>query len=666
MSLSVDLAPIADVSSAGSVSYVGFSTGYQTLADDSDSTYTQLSSLTSAKQTVRVAPMVTCRAIEQVVLSWRVANAPGTFENEGQETRAGVRIGGVDYASDWEEQTYTIVARSKPWSTDPSTGLPWTRSGLDAAEWFIEQKDDSGDPSDPSSSRFYRLRVTPTYIAASSDLARVRDIASRELERRRKAARVVEISAPTAKGLGLRPLDRVAVEHWASRGPDGQPHGPRDWQRWQGLVRSLKIQPEAAAGEVRLQLEDWRRMALLLYDGGATPLTPGAIANGVPRILRGNALTFSRASVAYAPDPASGLISEAQIDEELLTADAAGPWQIHEGERTNYLLDSSNSRGVAAAAGWSITSVTNGSSLLWDPDLSGQTFLFNASTDQLEQTTGTLPQHVCLSLDHLCSGADPIRWSARRSSDSQWFRASDATWHGSEQINVATASASWRRDHWHLDLGGSTTLFLRLRGPSSGTAEVGHAQTEEGRYPTSRILTEGATVTRAAASREYAWTTATRLLLAAQGGLALAVQTEWDAAEVPSGRRTLLSLVHDADNGLWFGWDATDGLVLEIEVAGTTYTASTPWSPVAGTTYRVGAFWCSSRGELGNTAYTLNVCLDGVLGTADVAAASMTEAASGDLEVGSLAGADHWDGGWRELRTVQYVPTAGELGRGLR
>lgn len=667
MSLSVDLAPIADVSVTGSHSYVGFSTGYETLADDSDATYTQLSSLTSAKQTVRVAPMVTCRAIEQVVLSWRVANAPATFENEGQQTRAGVRIGGVDYASAWATQTLTVVARSKTWETDPSTGLPWTRSGLDAAVWWVEQKDDSGDPSDPSSSRFYRLRVTPTYIAASSDLARVRDIASRELERRRKAARLVEISVPTAKGLGLRPLDRVAVEHWASRGPDGQPHGPRDWQRWQGLVRSLKIQPEAAAGEVRLQLEDWRRMALLLYDGGATPLTPGAIANGVPRIMRGNALTFSRASVAYAPDPASGLISEAQIDEELL---AEGPWQLHERAGTNYLLDSSNSRGVSAVA-WTVTSVTDGTTDgLFDPDVTTRFYRFTGSGHQLQQTTGTMAQLVTLSLDWRCNAASGVRWSLQRGADSKWYRSSDQTWQATEQNNAASAYAGtypeWVRDQWHIDMGSATTALVRLKGVAGATLDVGHAQLEPGRYASSHIVTRSSVGSRAASSRLYAWTSDTRLLLAEQGGASIALSPHWSAADIVSTTHTLMWLEHDANNSLWWGYDPAYGLTLEVTVAGVLTRAVKAWSPVRGQAYRLGARWCSDRGELGLSPWSIQTGVDGEMGAAVACAAAMTEASSGNLEFGNTAGAQGLDARWRELRIVQYVPTAGELGRGLR
>lgn len=566
----------------------------------------------------------------------------------------GTRYNGPAYDRSWSAEAWVYL--DVAWATNPATGAPWTAFELASLIVGYDQSMDS--------SWFWQISyvyVDVTYVAASNDQARVRDVASRALDRRRRTRTLVRLRVPLALALQARPMGRLAVEHWAARDSMGQPHGPLSWQLGQYVIREALVRPGSGDGE--LLLEEWRPRALLLWDGLATPRTPAGIEDGVARVMRGNVRSFSRGSRAHVEDPQSGLLYEVDAGKPKLTADAAGPWYLHEGERSNALLNSSNVLGVAGT-GWTNSGVEDDTAERLFEGTSPRAFKFNASGDTLSQTTGTIAQQQHLSIDHKTNSSSAIRWSAQRGSDSKWYRSSDGTWQASEQDNTPAASSEWRRDGWSIDLGGPTTLLLKLKGQSATTIHVAHAQLEAGKHATSRIVTGAAAATRVADALTYAWDDTNRLLLAAQGGAAATLQPRWSAADV-SGWKTIDYQSHDANNSWRWGYHSTYGLCLEIKVAGTTYRAVNAWSPVEGVAYRVACRWCSSRGEQDLDPYSLQVMLDGELGTAVVASGSQTEASTGDLEVGAAAGADHWDGGMRQLKTVQFVPTEVEMQRGL-
>lgn len=626
------------------------------ISDVSNSNYVTVNTSVAARQVrfglTSFAP--THRAISRVRLK---TTAKSSDASQVATLQPYLVVSGTRYNGSSRTRTASAeawVTLNDTWTTNPDTGAPWTAHELES---LIIGYDHSID-----SSWFWQIsyaEVDVSYVAASSDEARVRDVASRALDRRLRPSTRVSIRVPLSLALQARPMGRIALEHWAARDSAGQPHGPRDWQLGQYVIREVSVQPGQGEGE--LLLEEWRPRAMLLWDGLATTRTPAGVEDGVARVMRGNTRTFSRASRAHVEDPESGLLYEVDAAQPKLTLDDAGAWYLHEGERTNALKNSSNVRGVGS--GWTNSGVENDTTELLFEATSPRSFKFTASADTLSQTTAALAQQQCISIDHKSNGALAIRWSAQRGSDSKWYRSSDATWQATEQDNTPTASAEWRRDEWSIDLGSSTTLLFKLKGQAA-TIHVAHAQVEAGKYATSRIVTELAEATRVADSLVYAWDTDTRLLWAGQGGAAGTVQPRWSAAAV-SGWKTLLYLAHDANNSFRIGYHTSYGLALEIEVAGVTYRATSAWSPGAATAYRWAARWCSSRGEHGLSPYSLQVMLDGVLGTAVVAGAAMSEAASGTLEVGAAAAADHWDGGMRQLKVVQYVPTEAEMQRGL-
>lgn len=625
--------------------------------DSSDANYITANTSSAARE-LRIgltsfAPRY--RGITELRIKTRARSADGSQVGTLQPYLV---IGGTRYSGPAYDRSFSAEAwvyLETVWTTNPATGAPWTSFELESVIVGYDQSTDS--------SWYWQISyffVDVSYVAATADLARVRDIASRALDRRLRPSNRISIRVPLAVALQARPMGRIALEHWAARDSAGQPFGPRDWQRGQYVVREVTIYPAQGYGE--LLLEEWRPRAMLLWDGLATTRTPAGIEDGVARVMRGNSRSFSRASRAHVEDPESGLLYEVDAHQPKLTLDAAGAWYLHEGERTNALVNSSNVLGVAGA-GWTNSGVEDDTTERLFEATSPQSFKFNAAADTLSQTTGTIAQQQCVSIDHK-TNSSAVRWSAQRGSDAKWYRASDQTWQASEQDNTPAASADWRRDEWAINLGSATTLLFKLKGQAATTIHVAHVQIEAGKHATSRIVTTSAVATRAADALLYAWDTDTRLLWAEQGGAALTVQPRWSAAAV-SGWKTLLYLAHDANNSFRLGYHTSYGLVLEIEVGGVTYRATAAWSPVAATVYRVAARWCSSRGEHGLAAYSLQVMLDGVLGAAAVAGAAMTEAASGNLEFGAAAAADYWDGGVRQLKVVQYVPTEAEMQRGL-
>jgi hypothetical protein len=194
---------------------------------------------------------------------------------------------------------------------------------------------------------------------------------------------------------------------------------------------------------------------------------------------------------------------------------------------------------------------------------------------------------------------------------------------------------------------------------------IGHLQLEQNTFPTSRIVTTATAETRATARLLISNDENERALWGPFGGFKCKVRPEWDASDVASDNKTIYWCQHDADNHEWLYYDgANTRWVLERKVATNTYRATYTHSPVAGTSYAIGARWTGSAGELGLTAFTASVFVDGAKGTDVVTSAAPTEAADVDLERGS-AGSDTYtlDSQIWDIIFYQYVPTDEEMAR---
>jgi hypothetical protein len=114
------------------------------------------------------------------------------------------------------------------------------------------------------------------------------------------------------------------------------------------------------------------------------------------------------------------------------------------------------------------------------------------------------------------------------------------------------------------------------------------------------------------------------------------------------------ALYYDASAGAW---------VFERKVGASTYTASKTASVTRGTTYAIASRWTGVEAELGLTAYTVSVFVDGVKGT-DATSAAPTFTSPEVLYRGSDSSfAKHINAAVREVRILPYAPTDEEIAR---
>jgi hypothetical protein len=120
----------------------------------------------------------------------------------------------------------------------------------------------------------------------------------------------------------------------------------------------------------------------------------------------------------------------------------------------------------------------------------------------------------------------------------------------------------------------------------------------------------------------------------------------------------------DANNYRMLRYDgATGRFEFIVRRAGNSYTAYLVRSVTAGEELLVRGRWTGSRAENGVTAYTIDVAVNGVLGTSANAGGVITEASPATLYVGTNAGTNPWGGEVWDVQSVAWVPTDEEMGR---
>jgi hypothetical protein len=158
--------------------------------------------------------------------------------------------------------------------------------------------------------------------------------------------------------------------------------------------------------------------------------------------------------------------------------------------------------------------------------------------------------------------------------------------------------------------------------------------------------------------------TGARTWCAQQQSSRFEVTPDWNAAAVVAINCTVAYVYHDANNYAWTYFDGPNARwVFEEKVAGVVYRAVKSASPVANTRYLISVRKTGSRGELGLTAYTASIFVDGVKGTDVVPGAAMTEAGTSTFDIGTKAGTDPFKGKIRRRISRQIVLTDTEMAR---
>ena len=584
-------------------------------------------------------------------------------------------LGGAAYYGAIHSLPETYATFSKVWTENPVTSKRFTQAELDAAQAGIKQAIQVATVA-----RCTQLYLEVDYVPLPTAIEPVRDAGSRRLWYRRIAVGVYTVDVPLVLGLRVELLDFFPVSHFAGPEDQGQGWQEEPWQRRPFLVVGHFV--DQARELVTLTLWDQRPFLCLYRDVAWASRAPSVSADSIPRIAKGGVTrTITRASSVWLPSPAGGKIVEITDDLEAHAENG----DLHEQASTNEVPQSSFKNGAAAVfTGWTETGsgvVSEETSiLLWDESVVGRCPKFTAGNPIAVdfQLTSNVTANIAanavgrLSIDHLDADAgEPLSFALVRLVDGKFWRDADSSWQVGTLWNDMTGSVVWHRHKSKLmDVGANiTTLVVAVGVPSAtGTVDqvnyVGHVQWEAKRYPTSRILTEAAAVTRAESRLLISNDNGARTWNNAQGAFVCEGSPEWDDADIGAGIHTLAAIVYDAQNYEWLYYDAgTGNVVFERLVATVSFKAVLAWAPVAGTVATIMARWTGSNAELGLTAFTSSVFVDGVKGTDVVTGAAPTEDTPANLEIGSAEDTDRWDGQIRLLHSYQYVPSDAEAQR---
>jgi hypothetical protein len=210
------------------------------------------------------------------------------------------------------------------------------------------------------------------------------------------------------------------------------------------------------------------------------------------------------------------------------------------------------------------------------------------------------------------------------------------------------------------------SVFLKSGGTASRVSHLYHVQIEKGSFATSRIVTDGAAGTRVKTELSHSVTTAAKIYDPALGAFFCEVTPDWSSSDLGSTEDMFLfamttagatdydALYYDASAGAW---------VFVRNVGASTYTATKTAAVTRGTTYKIACRWTGVEAELGLTAYTISVFVDGVKGT-DVTSAAPTFTSPETLYRGSGGGfVNHANGAVREVRIFPYALADEEIAR---
>ncbi len=557
--------------------------------------------------------------------------------------------------------------------------------------------------------RLLELWVEVTYAETPSQLPAPREVASRILRQNRTQRDTMTGKVPP-EFLDLELLTDFGVVHADASAEGGAGYQLEKWKRGLFRLESIEVDMNAEIGDgliYTISGTDLREYAVNLWDDGRA-LSAGPLQDGAALLDGGQARTFTRGSPAYVNDPSDARVVGVQYDLEAIARRGIYIGRLLEGASKNYLHYSSFADGGGAgtlpvgAIGYNGSAIdfveyTDWSQTeLFDPNVSRYYVRFTGWTsgspasDHLMvrwEASDIVPAgtDLYLSIDrrHLggSSGHAELVVALQRSFDSLYYQW-DGTWGAAVALStVAPTSAAVVNRYSSFGVipsGANDSTFVLRIGfektlPNNKVAYLYHVQLEENPWASSRIVTGAAGVTRSAALLSYENPQANRIWSADRGGFSCKVLPDWSEPVIGAGAfKTLAFCYHNANNYALIAWDK-DGAqwIFQVVVGGVSAQAfkSTSGTPVSNAVpTAIAARWTSSVGELGLTAYTLSIFVDGVKGTDAVAAGPMVELDASDgvgagLYLGSKNGIYFLDGIVWDVEIVPFVQTDDEIAR---
>lgn len=521
------------------------------------------------------------------------------------------------------------------------------------------------------------------FAAMTGYAGNVRDAHSRALNRVRGAMPPIEVRHP------LRFIDHELLTTFGltwNRGvnDDGTVgFGDETWRR--RFLRKLASEIDLDALEEIATYQDVRPMLTTCWQTMHSLLTgAGNAKDGIAATGVGTSLTVSRASSKCLDDPSGRVITIGNNTDPL---DARG-WLIENAgentlERSSYVSGMTGLVTFGVSAPGTIAADTT--DLLFDT-ASGNSIKLTADTPHTADAGYTHPQTntisanstICVSIDHKDDGGEALAWRLQRDGDLLYWRESDQSWVAGLINNTLPVRAAITRDNsYPIPIGVSARkVTLSILQPSGGTsARVNHAHHAQIDYvsggthgwPSSRVVTDTAAVTRAADVVTIANDgDASHVIWTRERGT---IEFEWiplfDAGDVGSSATYYLLYLQYSAGHRWSAWydKAAGELRFRVTVASTDYTAGIAITPVAGTVYRVALRWTGTEGELGLTAGTADIFIDGVKGTAVVFGTPPTYTNAVSIYVGSSGGSagTFANAAVRRLRFMPFCKSDAEL-----
>jgi len=590
--------------------------------------------------------------VSSVVLHARAygdADASLTFRSRLFGVNVDSSAQGFSAGPSHQEKTFTL--------TRPGGGS-WTMADVAALEagcsmnWAV------------TTPRLVKFWIVVTYSPISVLAEAIRKIASLRMLRFQKERGVLSIATDLSK-MDLELLDILNVSHLFGPSADGLGWLWKNWQHRPFFCERQNFDPNRML--LTLEAEDAKPQLVTFLDLAFTDISSYANANGVIRVDAGNTRTFDRDSKAWIED-ASGNGKVVEVGYDVEKIDRQG--FLYEGAATNLIPRSSFKSGTT---GWTLAgdATADSNDLLFDTAITATALRLdtNASVDASAQiTTGTvLANTKCrVSIDHREFAAGQLKWILTRAVDGKYFRDSDGTWQVAAQENNLALRATRTRDISAsvIDVGASdTTLTFKLlmTGGADYISFVHHVQLEDKPYATSRIVTDGAAVTRAYDSLVISNNSGLRCWPATRGTLRFQFIPYWSSTDGTIGA-VFFHTYYDANNFTQLIYSA-DRFIFKRRVAGVDYSAEYVTAIVRGTTYELAARWTSDQGEHGLANYTLSVFVNGVKGT-DATAVAQVEASPADMYIGSTGGGLFCaDGFFRYGRITQQCLLDEEIAR---
>lgn len=568
------------------------------------------------------------------------------------------------------------------WTVNPATGLFWTKGGFEAAQLGFEMPRDEGEFN---SMQF----ITSAYFAVDAipaEPGKSREIGTAYLNAVRRS---IEFMSLTTSHLILdnEIMDDLSLFH--IQHPITQILGELDHrgvmrtgaEGWRSLLvqwRDLKIDLNTLAVDITLRR---RRDELSTFlDGGQSRVSAASMENGVEFLIAGGTKSYTRASMAWHPDPVTGLVVPFANNERPISNEGFTPENLGK----NWILNSSfvtDLTNITRSGSGTSVRETSPPEPLFHADVSPACLKMTAgnphSTEQANEWTVNPDKAMLLrfSIDHKDDSGALLEWRIRRSDTGEYVNDSSGGWTGSSTWNALpiVTTRTRHKSTFIIDLDAATTLLVRVRQASGGTVSrvnrIYHAQLEENGFGimTSRVVTPSS-VTNTRAIQLFGGTnnTGKRSFNNAYGTAFFEVIPHWTAEEmaISGGSPPIMRIIHDSNDSWRLFYNSVAGnrvdFVSERSIVLTT--ATTPYTPVFGELARVAIRWIPiNESMFGLPAGTISVFMNGVKGSDAVRAANPLEESPNMMYIGTGEDGVAWNGVVRQSRITAQIYSDEEI-----